>query len=132
MRLAQPGRCDFVLFATAVQPPGVGTIATEVAAAQSSKDLICSRNTQAKSVLEILFLAIPPAPAFQGYYSTKRALALLIRVHPLIRRDPLRRGQLDHVHRAPRRRSERRRPALNLPLLRNSGSLRSLTLGRVR
>jgi hypothetical protein len=66
MRLAQPGRCDFVLFATAVQPPGVGTIATEVAAAQSSKDLMCSRNTQAKSVLEILFLAISPRPRVSG------------------------------------------------------------------
>jgi hypothetical protein len=71
MRLAQPGRCDFVLFATAAQPPGVGTIATEIAAAQSSKDLICSRNTQAKSVLEILFLAIAPPPRFRGTYNTK-------------------------------------------------------------
>jgi hypothetical protein len=65
MRLAQAGRCAFDLFARAVQPPGAGTIEIAVAAAQSPEDLISSRNTQAKSVLEILFLAISPAPAFQ-------------------------------------------------------------------
>jgi hypothetical protein len=55
MRVAQRGRCAFVLLATAVQPSRLGTIAIEIAAAQSSKDLRRSRNTQAKSLLESSF-----------------------------------------------------------------------------
>jgi hypothetical protein len=76
MRLAQLGRWLFVRLVTTVQPSRLGKIAIAVAPAQSSKDLICSRNTQAKSVLEILFLAIAPPPAFQGYYSTSPEIAV--------------------------------------------------------
>jgi hypothetical protein len=82
MRVAQRGRWAFVLLGTAVQPSRLGTIAIEIAAAQSSKYLSRSRNTQAKSLLEILFLAIAPQPS--GDYNTKRGLlTLLVRVHPI-------------------------------------------------
>ncbi|HTF92180.1 MAG TPA: hypothetical protein VK632_03995, partial [Verrucomicrobiae bacterium] len=51
-------RWAFVLLGTAVQPSRLGTIAIEIAAAQSSNDLSRSRNIQAKSLLKIFFLAI--------------------------------------------------------------------------
>jgi hypothetical protein len=81
MRVAQRGRWAFVLLGTAVQPSRLGTIAIEIAAAQSSKDLSRSRNTQAKSLLEILFLAIAP-PSVQGIIAPNGALTFLVRVYP--------------------------------------------------
>ena len=62
MRAAQPGRCAFVLLVTTAQPPRLGTIAMEIAAAQASEDLMRSKNIQARSVLETFVFAMGPSP----------------------------------------------------------------------
>src|ERR1700737_5056916 len=50
----------------ALQPSSVGTIAMETVGAQSANDLSFSVKTQIRSVLEILVLAMPHPPVFQG------------------------------------------------------------------
>jgi hypothetical protein len=59
----------------ALQPPSLGMIAMETLGPQSSNDLSLSVKTQPKSVLEILVLATPHPPVFQGENKAKPASA---------------------------------------------------------